>query len=258
MRVLAIIGSPRKGNTYRFVQRIEEALKTHGQAQFDYLLLKDAKLGFCRGCFACLAYGEERCPLKDDRAQIVKDMLASNGVIFASPVYAMNMTALMKNLLDRTAYTLHRPRFFEQRALIACTTGALGLKETISRLAVVKYAGFSMVKGVGVVSANPPLSPRAERRIAGAAAAAAQRFHRALTRPRPSADLGTLVAFRAQQAAFGLLKDTAPGDYQYFRERGWLNPKCRYYVDVPISFFKAQIASVVGRLVRRSIRKEMR
>ncbi len=47
----------------------------------------------------------ERCPLMDDRERIEKQILASDGVIFASPVFAMNVTALMKKFLDRFAYT---------------------------------------------------------------------------------------------------------------------------------------------------------
>jgi hypothetical protein len=34
----------------------------------------------------------------------------------------------MKNFLDRFAYTLHRPRFFDQQAMIVCTKGVVWLK----------------------------------------------------------------------------------------------------------------------------------
>lgn len=54
--------------------------------------------------------------------------------------------------LDRFAYTLHRPRFFDQQAMIICTTGAVGLKEAIDRLAVIKFAGFNLVHSAGFVT----------------------------------------------------------------------------------------------------------
>jgi multimeric flavodoxin WrbA len=257
MRVLAIIGSPRKGNTYKFVQRIEDELKALAPVQFDYLFLKDANLGLCRGCYACLAHGEDHCPLKDDRAQIEKDMIASNGVIFASPVYALNVTALMKNLLDRMAYSLHRPRFFEQRAMSVCTTGAVGLKQTISALSVVKYAGFIMTPPVGVAYPSGPASPATNRKVERAALSAAKHFHEALTRPRPSPSLHMAVAFRAQQAAFDVTQETAPADHKYFSDRGWLDHKRRYYVNVQVNPLKAMLASLVGKVVRRSIMKKM-
>ena len=45
MKVLVVMGSPRKGNTYRACTRIEELMKSYGDCTFDYLMLKDADLG---------------------------------------------------------------------------------------------------------------------------------------------------------------------------------------------------------------------
>jgi multimeric flavodoxin WrbA len=61
-------------------------------------------------------------------------MLVSDGVIFVSPAYCQNVTALMKNFVDRFAYIFHRPRFFNQKALIISTTCGAGLKETLNYL----------------------------------------------------------------------------------------------------------------------------
>jgi multimeric flavodoxin WrbA len=36
-------------------------------------------------------------------------MQEADGVIFASPGYTANVSGLMKNLMDRLAYTAHRP-----------------------------------------------------------------------------------------------------------------------------------------------------
>ena len=61
MNILAVIGSPRgKGNTYRVVRAVEEKMKTLGDIRFDYLILKDAHLELCRGCYVCLSAGEDR------------------------------------------------------------------------------------------------------------------------------------------------------------------------------------------------------
>jgi len=42
---------------------------------------------------------------------------------------------LMKNFIDRFSYIFHRPRFFDKKALLLSTTGALGLKEIFDYLA---------------------------------------------------------------------------------------------------------------------------
>jgi multimeric flavodoxin WrbA len=53
MKILTIMGSPRKGNTYRAVRRIEENMKAMGDVEFEYLWLKDAGLAECKGCTVC-------------------------------------------------------------------------------------------------------------------------------------------------------------------------------------------------------------
>jgi multimeric flavodoxin WrbA len=67
-------------------------MKFFGEVEFEYLFIKDANLESCRGCFTCIAKGELFCPIKDDRAKIEEKMLNSDGVIFASPGYVMNIS----------------------------------------------------------------------------------------------------------------------------------------------------------------------
>ena len=52
MKILVIMGSPRKGETYNAVRKVETAMQALGNVEFDYLWLKDANLGQCRGCHA--------------------------------------------------------------------------------------------------------------------------------------------------------------------------------------------------------------
>ena len=206
-----------------------------------------------------LAWGEERCPLKDDRENIEKQILASDGVIFTSPVYAMNVTALMKNFLDRFAYTLHRPRFFNQYTMIVCTTGALGLKETIDRLSVVQFAGFKIVHTLGLVT-HPLISPKSKSKNDKKVAKAAQKFHSMIIAGRPpSPRLINLIAFRGQQASFSLSHQFGLGDadYKYFNERGWLDERRQYYIDVKVNPLKNLIAVLLGKVARRNMLKEL-
>lgn len=113
----------------------------------------------------CLSHGEDRCHLKDDRKTLEKQMLDADGVIFVSPVYALNDTAIMKNFLDRFSYALHRPRFFNQQAMIVCTAGALGLKVAIDSLAVIKLAGFNLVHSAGFITPPGPISRKSRDMI---------------------------------------------------------------------------------------------
>ena len=94
MKILAICGSPKKGNTYSALNDIKE---NYPDIDFKILMLKDVNLKPCLGCYVCVKLGEDKCPLKDDREKIVKEMLDADGVLFASPVYTMQITSLMKN-----------------------------------------------------------------------------------------------------------------------------------------------------------------
>lgn len=80
VKVLAIIGSPRKGNSYRITQQVENHLKSYSvtdssgkvDLEFDYLFLKETNLKMCEGCSSYISRGKEKCPLKDSRAEIEK------------------------------------------------------------------------------------------------------------------------------------------------------------------------------------------
>lgn len=156
---MAIIGSPRKkGNSYKAAKEVEERMKQLGDVEFEYLFLRDADLKMCRGCFICISKGEDLCPLKDERAEIENKMLEADGIIFVSPVYCQNVSGLMKNFIDRFAYVFHRPRFFDQKAMILSTTSGAGLKETLDYLKKLEIWGFGTPVELGVITPPWPMS----------------------------------------------------------------------------------------------------
>jgi multimeric flavodoxin WrbA len=251
-KVLAIMGSPRRGDTYLLTQQIEATMRGLGEVEFDYLWLRDADLRPCRGCCACFWGGEERCPLDDDRADIERRMLASDGVIFASPVYALSMTGLMKTLLDRLAYALHRPRFFEQKALIVVSAGAAGVKMTQDAIANVRYMGFDMAPGrVGLTMLPEPRTRAEQRRIHVETERAGRRLFEALGRGRSAPTFMETAYFRIQQAAFEINREEQPADYEYFAEHGWFDRSRRWYVNASVSPLYDLGARAAAWFVRR-------
>jgi multimeric flavodoxin WrbA len=166
MRVLAIMGSPRsKGNTYRLVRQVEERLHDLAEVEFEYLFLREANLQQCRGCAVCLRVGEDACPLADDRPAIEERILQSRGVILATPVYAMDMSWLMKLFMDRFAYCMHRPRFFDQATMLVCTSGGSGIGETLDRLAVSRYFGLNVTHRLGLMVPPAGTGPTSAGRL---------------------------------------------------------------------------------------------
>ena len=96
MKVIAIIGSLRKGNGYRVTKQLEEKLKQFAAIEFDYCFLKEADIEQCRGCMVCFTQGDHLCPLNDSINNLKKQMLSSDGIIFVSSVYAGQVSSMMK------------------------------------------------------------------------------------------------------------------------------------------------------------------
>jgi multimeric flavodoxin WrbA len=260
MRVLAIMGSPRsKGNTYRLVREVEERLRDLAEVEFEYLFLREASLQQCRGCGACLRVGEAACPLADDRPAIEERIIQSRGVILATPVYAMDMSWLMKLFMDRFAYLMHRPRFFDQVTMLVCTSGGSGLQETLDRLAVSKCFGLNIIHRLGLMvppaGVDPDYGKEARARAVGAAARTFARELASARRAVPA--LSDLMRFRTWQVLSSTLRAHYRADYEYFRQHGWLEPGAKYYYEAPIDPVKDAIARWAGSSVRRRLAKAM-
>jgi multimeric flavodoxin WrbA len=262
MKVLVIMGSPRKGNTYHAAERIREILQEKDPVEWEYVMLRDINLEQCRGCFLCLSKGEEFCPLKEDESNLEVRMREADGVVFASPVYGMQVSGLMKVFIDRHSYIFHRPRFFDQKAMLLTTTGAVGAKEVLDYLEfVARIWGFDVAARVGIQS-SPTLGPlpryrmlKNERELR----AAAEAFHAALnrgTRSRPK--FRDVIVFHAQRAAFDELGETAPADHSYWADQGWLEAGRRYFVDVPVNPLYSAIGNLIEWSLRRRVRKDIR
>jgi multimeric flavodoxin WrbA len=245
MNVLAIIGSPKgKGSGYNVTRRIEERMQYLGHVEFEYLFLKDANVQPCRGCFVCVAQGENRCPLKDDRVAIEQRIEASDGVMLVSPLYVHNVSALMKNFIDRFAYTHHRPRFFDQKVLLVANGGGSGLKKTVAALRNA-LGGPKIVHELAYLSPPWPLADKIEAKQQRAVEKAAVAFYSALSaKERPVPGIGDLIYFKAFKHMVKSTKPYIPADYEYYKD------KPHYFYDTKINRVKNLLAgSIVGSLM---------
>ena len=257
MKVLAIIGSPRKGTSYRITQQVENRLKYYARSdnngkvdlEFDYLFLKDANLELCKGCFACIPYGEDKCPLKDSRADIEKQILASDGIILISPVYSMNVTWLMKNFMDRLAYTLHRPTFVNQKLMLLVTAGEVGLKETLKSLSNT-MGGSDLVAKLAVKTPPYKYRPKYEESIAHDVEKASKKFYSSLKsdKPLPPA-FWNVLWFQAFKIPSENTKHHYPADYDFYKDKEY------FFYETKVNPLKTFVAKLMVRLVTRDFEK---
>lgn len=110
MKTIGITGSPRKGGNTEILTRHtlkaieEEAITT------ELISLAGLDIRPCRACLSCRKEG--KCAIDDDLSPIYQKMLAAEAIILASPVYVGSVTALMKSLMERSAYIGGRKRVF--------------------------------------------------------------------------------------------------------------------------------------------------
>ncbi len=100
MKVVAICGSPRKGNTEAMLKRVLDGAKSKGAA-IELVNLSDKKIEPCRAVCDCFET-ERKCPIEDDMAEVINKMLAADAIVFGSPDYFKNVSGIMKNFIDRT------------------------------------------------------------------------------------------------------------------------------------------------------------
>lgn len=119
-KILAVIGSPRKGgNTDLLVSKIAEGAGAAG-AQVEVVRLGELQIRECDGCHAC--WKGRPCSKKDDMLAVYPKIAASEVIVFGTPVYWYGPTALMKAFIDRFVYfnsETNRPMVRGKRAAVA-------------------------------------------------------------------------------------------------------------------------------------------
>jgi multimeric flavodoxin WrbA len=107
VRILGIVGSPRKnGNTEIMVRDALKYAEDSG-AETDIFLIAENTVAPCDGCEACTKTGV--CHIKDDMQELYEKMKWADGILFGTPVYYGGVTAQAKAIIDRThCFRKHR------------------------------------------------------------------------------------------------------------------------------------------------------
>lgn len=233
MKIVAVCGSPHKGSCYSVLSTIAD---NHSEIDYKLIMLGELDLKPCRGCYACIAHGEEKCPLRDDRDLVINEMLAADGVIFASPVYVNHISALMKSFIDRIGFEAHRPRFFGKQAMVMAICGGFGADKATGYMSgILTTFGYNVASSLELQASTKSAKETALNQEKAAAA-----FETLVTAiqngARKPPALQQVIMFHLFKAISNAYPDKFSADHRYYRD------KTGYHDDSKVSFWKKMVA----------------
>ena len=139
-KVLVLSASPRKGgNSDLLCDQFILGAKEAGN-QTEKIFLRDKEINYCLACDTCKGNGVD-CKQKDDMAEVMDKIIASDIIVMATPVYFYNMNAQMKTLIDRT---YSRYTEITNKDIYFIMTAAVSHKEALERT-IEGFRGFTSV-----------------------------------------------------------------------------------------------------------------
>jgi multimeric flavodoxin WrbA len=244
VKIVAICGSPHKGNCYSVLSTLAGE---HPEIEFSLIMLGDLDLKPCRGCYACIARGEDKCPLKDDRDVVVNAMIEADGVILASPTYVNHISGLMKSFIDRIGYESHRPRFYGKQAMAMAVCGGFGADKAAGYMdGILSTFGFNVVPQLELQCSTK--SDKENALNQKKAAAAFETLVGAIqSGQRKPPSVTQVVMFNLFKAISDAYPDRFTADRRYYQDKGV------YGDDSKVSFWKRMIANRVVKGFEKEI-----
>ena len=145
MKIIAINGSPHGewGSCSHLIKNMFSECEKLG-AETEVIRLIKKNINYCLGCGKCMSEGV--CPQKDDVHEIHEKMKAADGIVFASPVYVLHVTGLLKNFIDRCLPMGHRPCLHGKYAASVSAFAGIGDIDMVADYMTRPLVGVKFIK----------------------------------------------------------------------------------------------------------------
>ncbi|HEY9076236.1 MAG TPA: flavodoxin family protein [Anaerolineaceae bacterium] len=256
MRILILVSSYRKhGNTARLVELISAEMQAEAERLGETLELETLHMAHmdiqpCRGCRACFDRGEAKCPVRDDIPVIKRKIESADGLLLASPVYVEDVNGVMKTWIDRMAYVCHRPDFAGKCIYLVVTSGTTATRHSLDTmsLAMRTWGGYLCGQASFKMGALMPLEEIKSRFQDQASRIARMLLESTRRNKALDPSILSLMIFQVQKGVWGKAADGS-FDYNYWKEKGWLEPGTKFYIPIRSSQLKIWLAQGLGALV---------
>lgn len=252
-KILAIIGSPRKGETLQAVKNFETALKKIEEVEVEYVMLSQVGLLDCTGCHNCVIKGRDYCRESQKIKELQDRMFSADAVILASPVYNQQITALMKKFLDYLTFLWHRPEMFHIKFFgISSGGGIFGEVFKTMKSNVLSWGG-DWIGELGVPHYDS-LTPKYKLKCDIDYNKKAELLLKAMDDKKPHIpSINQLMMFRVWKMNSVACKKAIPLDYAYWTEKGLFEKD--FYYPVKIGLLKRILVGLISKMARSFMRK---
>lgn len=248
------MGSPRKKDSLNVCKEIEARLGTEN-VTYDYIFLKDYEIQDCRGCGLCFEKSEKLCPCKDDLSIIREKLIKADGIVFATPVYAYQVPALLKRIIDRMAFLFHRQELVGMPALIVVTSDGGGHKQ-VSKYMKMTVSGWGC-NLIGTINIISPMYFEEKKdnsvwgydesyhnKMASSIEKLTDRFKEMIESevPKTPSFYGIFMFNCLRTKTF-----TSKADYDFWNEKGWL--RSYYFYNTKLNPFKKIFGTTLRAIV---------
>jgi multimeric flavodoxin WrbA len=148
MKIVGINGSPRKKQATSTLLSVALLRASECGVETEQVELSEYNITPCDGCQIC--FFKEECPKDiDDIPSLAQKLLSAQGVILASPTYMMNVSSLIKIMMERLRpKKMVHPRFIGKVGGAITVAGLRNGGQEITLLMLVNYLlnqGFIVV-----------------------------------------------------------------------------------------------------------------
>lgn len=246
MKILMLNACPHRGNTWRLAELVKNQI-THidNSVEFEEVHLNEVNIPLCCGCSICFRKGHQFCPHNQYVQGIMDKIAACDGLIIAASCFQGTPPAICKNFTDHLAFLIHRPRYFDKKALIISTTGGVSAKSVTQSLAnTLPGWGFNKCYQLPIVALSWNDYKPTEKHKQKAYKISKAFYMDLKSKKLHSPKVGVLIPFNLFQA---MCKECAPGtEYPTQDSIFWKTyVGMRYAPEIPLPIYKR----VIGRII---------